>query len=152
MYNRLPTVVLKMSPRSFLDNFPPTHVFILFGFVFPGYDWERYHLNTPCIDNQQHQQLRTLCVFPPLCDIPHVCGVTPCLSLVSTQVRHIFCVKPNDELSASYLDGTGLLRQLSAAGVAAAAKTGILSLPTGRRVDKEEFFQDFRVVPGAIQR
>ncbi|CAM9481074.1 unnamed protein product, partial [Ectocarpus sp. 8 AP-2014] len=52
---------------------------------------------------------------------------------------------------------TELLREiedtkLSSAGVAAAAERGILSLPSGRRVDKEAFFNDFRVVPGAIQR
>lgn len=72
--------------------------------------------------------------------------------LVPTQVRHIICVKPNDELSARYLDGRGLLRQLSAAGVAAAARAGMSSLPAGKRVDKATFFRDFRAVPGAIQR
>ncbi|CAM9259462.1 unnamed protein product [Ectocarpus sp. 6 AP-2014] len=69
-----------------------------------------------------------------------------------TKVRHIVCIKPNDQLSPSFLDGRNLLRQLSSAGVAAAAERGILSLPSGRRVDKEAFFNDFRVVPGAIQR
>lgn len=88
----------------------------------------------------------------------HVCGVTyilPFLPLaggVAAQVRHILCVKPNDELSPSYLDGMGLLHQLSAAGVAAAAQIGMASLPAGRRVGKATFFRDFRVVPGAIQR
>lgn len=71
---------------------------------------------------------------------------------VSAQVRHILCVKPNDELSPSYLDSARLLHQLSAAGVAAAAQMGMASLPAGRRVGKAAFFQDFRVVPGAIQR
>ncbi|CAB1104757.1 unnamed protein product [Ectocarpus sp. CCAP 1310/34] len=69
-----------------------------------------------------------------------------------TKVRHIVCIKPNDQLSPSFLDGRNLLRQLCSAGVAAAAERSILSLPSGRRVDKEAFFNDFRVVPGAIQR
>lgn len=73
-----------------------------------------------------------------------------CLTLL--QVHHVFCVKPNNELSPSFLDGKGLLRQLSAAGVAAAAQARILSLPAGRRVDKTIFFREFRVVPGVIQR
>ncbi len=73
-------------------------------------------------------------------------------SVAFPQVRHILCIKPNDELSATFLDGEGVLRQLNAAGVAAAARTGMEYLPRGRRVSKQAFFNDFRVVPGAIQR
>lgn len=68
------------------------------------------------------------------------------------QVRHIFCVKPNEQLSSKSLDSTGLLRQLSEAGVVAAMQIGSLSLPSGRRVEKDAFFKRFRIVPGAIQR
>ncbi|CAM9205488.1 unnamed protein product, partial [Hapterophycus canaliculatus] len=69
-----------------------------------------------------------------------------------TKVRHIFCVKPNDEFCSSFFDGTALLRQLSTAGIVAATEKGAMSLPHGRRVDKHAFFKDFRIVPGAIQR
>lgn len=72
--------------------------------------------------------------------------------LAFLQVRHVFCVKPNNELSSSSLDGKVVLRQLSTAGVAAAAQAQVRSLPAGRRVDKRAFFREFSVVPGAIQR
>lgn len=68
------------------------------------------------------------------------------------QVRHILCVKPNDQLSSSFLDGTTFLRQLSTAGIVVATEREIAALPHGRRVDKDAFFKDFRVVPGATQR
>lgn len=71
---------------------------------------------------------------------------------LSSQVRHIICVKPNEELSPAYLDSDSLLRQLSAAGVLAVARVESLLLPSGRRVDKEAFFNDFRGVPSVLQR
>ena len=103
---------------------------------------------TRTLSCRMEQQLRR-------CDntVLHVGGVSLESSPVTAaQVRHVLCVKPNDELSPSYLDDAGLLRQLSAAGVVAAARVGMASLPAGRRVDKAAFFRDFRVIPGAIQR
>ncbi|CAN0030412.1 unnamed protein product, partial [Laminaria digitata] len=57
-------------------------------------------------------------------------------TFVVTQVRHIVCVKPNQELSPVYLDSESLLRQLSTTGVLAVARMESLSLPSGRRVNK----------------
>ncbi|CAM9416878.1 unnamed protein product [Scytosiphon promiscuus] len=69
-----------------------------------------------------------------------------------TKVRHILSVKPNNQRSADFFDDTTFLRQLSTAGVVAATERGVRSLPRGRRVDKDTFFKDFRIVPGATQR
>lgn len=76
----------------------------------------------------------------------------PTLRIMVAKARYIFCAKPNGELSPAYLDGEYLARQLSNSGVAAAARSASVSLPSGRRANKEAFFREFKAFPRVLQR